>query len=616
MFAKGWPNKGLCFKPESRNTWRRTSLQHTRGSIPPFLFLAFIASLVYAGPTVRAQTTPAPEITTQEVPPTFKVQVQRNVVVVRVVIRDAKGRPVPGLKKEDFRLFDNRKEQAITQFVAESPLPQPDKGAKPTPREPEPEPTPENVLAAAAPRNYQALYFDDVEMKTEDIIRTRDAASRYLASTHHAGDRVAIITSSGQVIVDFTDDPAKLHEALFRLRERPVTIPEINACPQIDDYQAYLIVHRRDPYAISIATEEGFHCYCEQFADQTAQENCRSQAASRAEQEAMHALSVSETQSGAALRELELLVRRMAALPGRRSIIFISPGFMSYTQQGRIGDIVDRALRSNVIINTFDSKGLATILPYGDASQSPVLIPRFPGLMARKQLFAIDSFSHAVEVLRNFATDTGGEFFHNSNDLDGGFRQLGTPEDVYYVLTFSPQNLKLDGRFHNLRVSLLHPAGLTVQARRGYFAPKSSPDAAAQAKEEIEQALFSQDEMHELPIEVHTQFFKVDEANAKLFVLTHLDLHLLPFRKDQGRNLNNLRFVTALFDRDGKLVSGKEKILELRLLDASLERLAPSGITLKTSFDIRPGAYLVREVVREAENGQISGLNRTVEIPY
>jgi hypothetical protein len=236
--------------------------------------------------------------------------------------------------------------------------------------------------------------------------------------------------------------------------------------------------------------------------------------------------------------------------------------------------------------------------------------------MGRKQQVMLDGYTHAAEMLRNIAIDTGGEYFQNSNDLDAGFRRLGTLANVYYTLAFSPQNLKLDGRFHNLKVTLANPAGLTVLARRGYFAPRKPVDASLQAKEEIEQAVFSQDEVNELPVEVHTQFFKVNETDARLSVLTHLDLRPLHFRKEEGRNLSNLTFVTVLFDRDGKFVSGREKRLELRLRDPSLERLLASGITMKISFDLKAGNYLVRQVVRDADDGQISGLNRTVEIPY
>ena len=200
--------------------------------------------------------------------------------------------------------------------------------------------------------------------------------------------------------------------------------------------------------------------------------------------------------------------------------------------------------------------------------------------------------------------------------MDKGFRQVGTLSSAFYVLAFSPRDLKFNGRFHRLKVSLVNPAGFTIQARRGYFAPKASLDAATKAKEEVEQAVYSQDEMKELPVDLHTQFFKLNESEARLAVLTHLDMSSLRFRKEQDRHLNNLTFVTVLFDRDGKYVIGKEKRVELRLRDATLARLTQTGITLKMEFDLKPGTYLVRQIVRDSEAGQLSGLNRTVEIPY
>lgn len=153
-------------------------------------------------------------------------------------------------------------------------------------------------------------------------------------------------------------------------------------------------------------------------------------------------------------------------------------------------------------------------------------------------------------------------------------------------------------------------------ARRGYYAPKKLLDAKAQADEEILQATFSRDELKELPVEVQTQFFKINDLEAQLSVLAHLDLRSLRFRKEEQRNLNELRFITVVFDRDGNYVGGQERDLDLRLRDASLQRLLESRLTVKTSLQVKPGTYLVRAIVRDAEGGQLSALNSTVEIPF
>jgi hypothetical protein len=97
-------------------------------------------------------------------------------------------------------------------------------------------------------------------------------------------------------------------------------------------------------------------------------------------------------------------------------------------------------------------------------------------------------------------------------------------------------------------------------------------------------------------------------------VLVHVDVKQIHFRKEEGRNRNDLTIVSGLFDRNGRFITGSEKILEMRLKDDTLANRLGSGITVKSSFDVKPGSYLVRLVVRDAE-GQLAATNGAVEIP-
>jgi len=591
----------LAFKQAPSGTW--------------LLLLAVLTAVLTPAMALAGQNSGDKEVATQEVQAPFKLQVQRNMVLVRAIVRDSNGRPVSGLRKEDFRLFDNGKPQEIDQFAVESTPPTPVLTSPALGKESEGEIGPEHGPANSTPRNYQALYFDDVEMNFEDIAHARDAANRYLAATLTPWGRAGIFTSSGQDNLDFTDDRRALHDTLFKLVPRPIVSKGGDSCPDIGDYQAYLIVEQRDPFAIEVATDEAIQCNCQGLSGQALQ-SCAAQAGQIVEGDAARVMSVWEAQYIDVLRGLEQVVRRTAVLPGQRNVIFISPGFLPYHLESQIAGITDRALRSNVVVNTLDPRGLYVIIPGGDASQAVRVMPSTSALVGRKEQIIQNGIARAEDVLYSFAADTGGQFFHNSNDLDKGFRQVGTLSEVSYVLAFSPRNLKFDGRFHALKVSLVNPKGFTLQARHGYFAPKASEDAATKAKEEIEEAVYSQDELRELPIDVHTQFYKVNETDARLAVLTHLDMSSVHFRKDQDRNRNDVTFITVLFDRDGKYITGKEKKLLLRLRDGTLAKMTQSGITLKTEFDLKPGTYMVRQIVRDSEAGQLSGMSRTVEIPY
>jgi hypothetical protein len=126
--------------------------------------------------------------------------------------------------------------------------------------------------------------------------------------------------------------------------------------------------------------------------------------------------------------------------------------------------------------------------------------------------------------------------------------------------------------------------------------------------------MFSQEELHNLPITLHTQFFKTNEQDAKLSVLAHVDLKRLHFRKVEGRNQNVLTCVSALFNRNGSFIEGTQKIVTMHLKDDTLERKLTQGITLKTSFQVKPGSYVVRLVVRDAEGQSMSAENGAVEI--
>ena len=73
--------------------------------------------------------------------------------------------------------------------------------------------------------------------------------------------------------------------------------------------------------------------------------------------------------------------------------------------------------------------------------------------------------------MAELADGTGGTFFHNSNDLEGGLQKLAAAPEYVYLLEPSLENVKPDGSYHRLTVKV-NQEGLKLQARRGYFAPK------------------------------------------------------------------------------------------------------------------------------------------------
>jgi hypothetical protein len=304
----------------------------------------------------------------------------------------------------------------------------------------------------------------------------------------------------------------------------------------------------------------------------------------------------------------------MAAMPGQRIIVLISPGFFSPDEyQPDKNDIIDRAIKASVVINSLDARGLWTD-PMTDASQQSKYTVQFQ--IAKAQYDRINA-SIDSDVLAEVAYGTGGGFFENNNDLDAGIRQLAAVPEYYYVLGFAPQNLKLDGSFHALKVTVKTnpPVSLNIQARKGYYAPKKASTAEETAKEEIEEALFSRDELGDLPVELHTKFFKANDKEATIGVVCRMDPRHIQFRKIDGRNVNVLTVVSAVFDHNGNFISAIQKTVDIKMRDVTLTKLMTTGVmTIQTNFSVPPGSYMVRLVVRDSEGQLMSALNGAVAI--
>lgn len=546
------------------------------------------------------------ELATRDTPAAFKVNV--NLVQVRVIVRDASGKAVDNLQKEDFQLFDGRKLQNISTFALETAVSRKLKLASPSDGgQMAGDPAAPPTETVNLPQRFVALVFDDGHLALEDAVTARDAATRFIKALA-PGDRAGIFSTSGQTTQEFTGDRELLNRKLLSVVPRASTESIGTDCPAVSYYQADLIENRNDVQAMAVAVEDAVQCA---FHGDTTK---RAQAEYLARGAASRSLANGDMQSQYAYSQLTDILRRLAGMPGERVMAIISPGFLMSTLRLENSDIVDRANGANIVIHTLDARGLYTPDVLGDIAHPPPAGSYKTG--GYRVSYRVAAQSAQSEVLRDFADGTGGIFFHNRNDLDEGLKEIGLACPVSYLLGFSPRNMKSDGSYHTLRVALTKKQKYSVQARHGYFAPRHVANPEEQAKEEIREAVFSQEEIRDIPLELQTQFFKPQEGQAKLAVLSRVDLRRLRFRKAEGRNIDNLTIATAIFDDNGNFILGGEKIVEMKLLAPTYDRLNRSGLTVKSSFDVKPGKYLVRLVIRDSEGSQMAARNGAVVIPY
>jgi len=554
----------------------------------------------------------APELTAHETP-LFSTGV--NLVSVPVVVRDREGHSVGTLRKDDFQLFDKGKPQAISKFSIEKTDATTGATAITAAAATRQEQSVSTATPAPIAQRFAAYLFDDVHLSFNDLVHARDAAELQITQSLAANTRVAIYTTSGLSNADFTGDRDALHRALFALQPRQSVDPH-DVCPDISYYQADLMLNKEDPRALATAILEMDACRGDKpepgiedkMRDQTRLPSGPEISARAA---AYRVLQLGVRDSRFALEVLANMIRRMSVLPGSKSIVLVSQGFLLLPEhrQEETG-VIDRAVRANIIINSLDARGLFTV-----ESDPGAKLRGGNQFMIYKSEYVRESQLQSQNVLAELADGTGGTYFHNNNDLVLGFRRLASPPEFVYVLGFSPRSENLDGSYHPLRVTLSNSKGLTLQARQGYYAPLHAEDPQEEARREIQDAIFSRDELTGIPIDIQLQYVSLSETSARLAVLAHLDVKRLRFGKSNGRSDNTLTITSALFDANGNYISAIQKTLEMRLRDQTLENVQASGINVRTNFDVAPGSYAVRLVVRDSEGRTMAARNGVVEIP-
>jgi VWFA-related protein len=388
----------------------------------------------------------------QGAPSTIVVNV--NKVLVPVVVRDSQGHAVGGLKKEDFQIFDNEKPQLISGFTVER------RGAKEGGTDSGQQSAAAPHTAPKAPERFIVFLFDDMHMSFEDLARVQKAGVKAVGSLAES-DMADVVSTSGKTNSSLTRDRTKLQTAIMSLRARG---SDQANCPNITYYQADLIQNKHDPTALADAVDQVFRC-------SPAMDRQRDYATAErlAQSAATHSVIIGQQDVLATCAVIREFVRKMGILPGERTLVLVSPGFLPIEQDALVAEsqVMDIAARANVNISSLDARGLYTT----NLTASETVV----GSPLLQSDYRSDAMRTAENPMAELANATGGTFFHNSNDLDAGFKALTEAPEYVYVLEFSPENVKADGNYHRLKVKVDRDAA-QIQARRGYFVPQPEKD--------------------------------------------------------------------------------------------------------------------------------------------
>ncbi len=386
-------------------------------------------------------------------PDQFTLQSNVDVILVPVLVRNRQGAALGDLTAADFQVFDNKKRREISGFMvatnarSRSTRISEKSGVGPSPR--------------SSPWRFVVFLVDDLHITFGDLAAVREATTRVLSSLGE-GEMAAIVSLSGLVNSGVTADHAILLDALTRIQPQTAYHNTGTECPDLDYYWAELIVNEHRPGALHAATDEVLNCN----PSLTMHDMAERLAMSAAERE----FAMGEQDNRVSFASLREVVNRIAALPGLSTLILVSPGFFTLTAQAKneLSQVIDTAAVSNVTINSLDARGVYTTEL--NASERGATSTHSNQL---KSEYRRVSMPLAEDVMAALANGTGGTYVHNTNDLESGLKDLTSPPEYLYLLEFHAKNLKRNGSYHSLKVTVARD-GVRIYARQGYFAAKLS----------------------------------------------------------------------------------------------------------------------------------------------
>jgi VWFA-related protein len=492
-------------------------------------------------------------------------------VEVQVSARDGKG-PVADLSREDFILLDRGKPCEIRAFsvIRSSP------DTRPL------QPLPANNFSNALqhkpnrPASVTVILLDALNTPVRLQAFARRQVTGWLRQiTPDQTIAVYFLGKSLHVLHDFSSDPTSLIRMLSAFRGQSVAEVEASQ-PQRSN--------SGDPTL-------------DQILDQLN------------ERAAEYAIA---TRARTTLASLEAIASRLGEIPGRKNLIWISSGFpfsigLDRQSFGRnVGEWRDRRTfdqqiertarllnQANVSIYPVDAGGLQQAGNFKEASVSgsPAWTPD-----SRREA---DAIQNARTTMRELAERTGGQAYHDGNDLKRAIREALLQSELTYTLGFYPDAASLDGRFHEFEVKTRRK-GVRLRHRKGYFAlPELPPLGDEDVRERFLETMASPLESTEILLTLRLERNPDGSLNARLNA------------RPSARRVETLAIPSVVFDVLIAQQAETGAVLDVLRDTARLDdarRLPAEGVTVGAVIRPKEGAATVRAIVLDRASGAVGSL--------
>jgi VWFA-related protein len=510
-----------------------------------------------------------------------------DLVEIDVQVTDRNGKPIKGLKQEQFTVTEDGKLQQVSTFeyndiekietasaADEAPITVPIGSVASS----------EPIKAVVHDHRMIVLFFDLTSLQPEDLLRSTRAAQKYLQEQMTAADLVGIVAFGNtlKVIANFTNDRALLQQAVDAL---------------VPGHEAALVA-----LADAATAANGETAVTEDTG-----------AAFTADDTEFNVFNTDRK-----LAAMEAICEVLEGIPGKKSVIQFTSGITQTGEENRSQLIAatNSANRSNVSIYTVDSRGLLTATPGGDASVGASSgTAMFSGATVISQS---QSRQDSRDTLATLAGDTGGRSFFDIGDFGRVFQSVQNDSSGYYLVGYYSKDTARDGRWRRIQVKISQlPPGTHVRTREGYYAPKNFGIFTTEDRErQLEDAFRSDTPEVELPLAVETAQFRLEGNQVFVPIAAKLAPSALQWAQKRGSHETAFDFAAEVRDAKTNRVAGALRDTITVKIDAEhFQDMLQRALLYQGGIILSPGEYKLKFLARENESGRIGTFEDKLTLP-
>ncbi len=551
-----------------------------------------------------------------------------TLVVIDVTVKDKSGKIISDLKKGDFTVAEDGKQQQIAVFdfqkldvdsappvpatkpandspaaanfgttlknaaapgakpaaaggaIVNSAQPAPAAGAKPSTVATKPGTA--QPIIRYQDRRLVAMLFDLSTMAVAEQIRVQQTAIDFIHKDLKPADLVCIMLASTgplEVVQDFTDDKDALEAAVKKFN-----------------------------------IGEGADMVDNQGAGDTSDDNTFS-----ADESEFDIFNVDKK-----LTTIETAAKLLAGFPEKKALMYFSSGITQsgMDNQAELTKLTNTAKKSNVYIYPVDARGMTASAPGGDAStksgSGAGLFTGNAGSSGRGGGQGGAANDSGLQTLATIAADTGGKLFSEDNDLTVGLEQARDDISSYYILGYYSTNTKMDGKYRAVKVKITRPdaADAKLDYKSGYFAEKEfGKFTQADKEDQLQQALILGDPITDLTLAGEVDYFRL--ARDRYFVPFSVKIpgSEIALAKVKGAAKTDLDFVGQLRTNKDVMINAVRDGITIPLAQSTVSELDNRTIAYDTGFIAPPGSYKLKFLTRENETGKMGTYEASVVVP-